>query len=522
MPIGRGRAALVAGGALLISHLPALLSPAPIQDESVYVIVARELLRGDRLYVDIIDRKPPLLYWTYAAILDLFGTHGWLALHLVGVLWVAATMAALYLAGTLVAGESAGLIAAVLYPVFQSFWEVTNLAFNGEVLMNLPVLLAFALAFRDSRSKWRPELLLAGALPALGALLKQPAAISALPLGLYLLHPGYRRARGLGIGDSIRQGALLTLGYLATFAVAGWIFQHQGTLPETVYWSVGNHDLTYGPLSPVFWSRGSRMVLIFSLCCAPLLYGAWRSVRDPSLWDWRQPERFALLAFLGVTAIGTASSGRFFDYYFIQLLPPLCLLAAPWYGRLWRERPASRPARAALASVALCALVFLAVNLAELPSRLGEPPLARYIRRHSVPDDRFYLWGPSLNYYLRADLRPASRYLGYFPLTGYIFGSPWNRDPAHEDTGDRILPGAWTNLQRDFDQHPPRYILDTEASYYPPKYPIAHFPWLRDLIASRYRLVYTAPQGRLYERRDSSAVLTTRLLTTALPARRGH
>lgn len=54
---------------------------------------------------------------------------------------------------------------------------MTNLAFNGEVKRNLPLVLGFAVAFHPGRCRWRPELFLAGAMPALDFLLKQPAGI---------------------------------------------------------------------------------------------------------------------------------------------------------------------------------------------------------------------------------------------------------------------------------------------------------------------------------------------------------
>src|SRR6266850_1900236 len=99
---------------LFITHLPALLPRSTIQDEAVYVVVARQMLRGGRLYVDVVDRKPPLLFWVYEAILRIFGPHNWVALHLVGMLWVLATMGGLYLIGRRVAGPRAGLAAALL------------------------------------------------------------------------------------------------------------------------------------------------------------------------------------------------------------------------------------------------------------------------------------------------------------------------------------------------------------------------------------------------------------------------
>ena len=41
---------------------------------------------------------------------------------------------------------------------------------------------------------------------------------------------------------------------------------------------------------------------------------------------------------LAVSAIGVAAGGRFYPHYYIQLIPPLAVLAAPYYAELWRNR----------------------------------------------------------------------------------------------------------------------------------------------------------------------------------------
>jgi 4-amino-4-deoxy-L-arabinose transferase-like glycosyltransferase len=486
---------------LLVTHLPVLFLQSTIQDEAVYVVVAREILRSGRLYIDVVDRKPPLLFWVYEQILRIFGTSNWMALHLVGLLWVLATMVGLYLIGRRVAGPRAGLVAALLYPVFQSYWEVGNLAFNGEVMMNLPLVFGFAIAFRPDGLRWRPALLLAGAMPALGSLLKQPAGIAGVPLGVYVLLRSYRHSRDLDLKHSVLHALWLTLGFVGVFAAAAMILDREGLLRDAFYWSVLDHDMPYGPLSEVFWERGGRMSLIFAACCAPLLLGAWWSIRRRAHRARENPEWIALLTWLGVALVGTAASGRFFDYYYIQLLPPLCLLAAPSLTAGWEPESQARRTHWVYAATAGCAVTFLVVNFIEAPVPIGAGEISSYIRAHSQSDDRLFVWGQYAKFYLRTGLRPATRYITYFPLTGYIFGSPWNHDPTREDTRSRILPDAWANLVRDFDQHPPRYILDTEGTQNSPKYPVSHFPVLRDLLLRSYHLVFTGSAGFLYEQR---------------------
>ena len=84
------------------------------------------------------NRKPPLLFWTYAAIFKVAGKSNWIALHCAALLWTLGTMAGLYVIGARLFDRRTGFIAALFYSVFQPWGSFKNLAFNGELLMNLP------------------------------------------------------------------------------------------------------------------------------------------------------------------------------------------------------------------------------------------------------------------------------------------------------------------------------------------------------------------------------------------------
>ncbi|PYK57507.1 MAG: hypothetical protein DME43_14985, partial [Verrucomicrobia bacterium] len=88
---------------------------------------------------------------------------------------------------------------------------------------------------------------------------------------------------------------------------------------------------------------------------------------------------------------------------------------------------------------------------------------------------------------------PACRYIATFPLTGFVFGGL----PPGIDTRNRILPGAWATLEKDFANHPPAYIVDNQAE---PgnRYPVRDFPILAKLIAERYQPVARTAEGVIY------------------------
>jgi 4-amino-4-deoxy-L-arabinose transferase-like glycosyltransferase len=489
------RRALFAAAAIVlltvVIRLPALVQPQPIDDEAVYSVVANEVVDGGRPYRDAIERKPPLLFWTYAAVFKVAGKYNWHALHALALIWTLGTMAGLYVIGTRVFDRETGFIAALFYSVFQPWAVGDNLAFNGELLMNLPIVWAWAMLLgRRYPPKWI-ELVGAGCLLCLGFLLKQPAAIAAVPLAIYLLLPGYRKAQGITLAKSLIHAAVLTLGFFSTLALVAFVLHRQRILKEAFYWTFTNHSVPY-----VFWFHGLLQTLAFGAACLPVLIGAAMALRDrAALWKTKQPERLALLGLLAASAIGAAAGGRFYSHYYIQLVPALVLLAARYYA-ISRQRWFFAP-RVTCIWLTLTVIAFSISHWVSLSGERQPSETARYLAAHSRPSDRIFIWGRSAaRVYLQAQRRPACRYVLTFPLTGFIFGE---KLPG-VDTTDRIVPGAWRHLEEDFHAHPPLYIADFYAAP-DAQYPAKNFPILAELLAKHYQLVATTEQGLIYRAR---------------------
>src|SRR5437667_155196 len=113
-----------------------------------------------------------------------------------------------------------------------------------------------------------PELFLEGALLGAAFLLKQPAAIAAVPLGIYLLLPSYRTSRSLTRTNSIIEATMLTAGFFAALGLVSIVLWKQGILHEAFYWTIADHDVPH-----VFWKKGIVNTLIFLGACLPLLFG---------------------------------------------------------------------------------------------------------------------------------------------------------------------------------------------------------------------------------------------------------
>ena len=497
---GAARAGLALLALTIVTRLPSLLNPGPIDDESVYSVVANVMLAGGTPYSDAIERKPPLLFCVYWLVFKLFGSYNWLALHVVALAWVLLTMLGLYALVRPLFDQRAGLVAALVYSALQPWVTAKNLAFNGEVLMNMPLVWAYVLVLRPPRvsgAEIRP--FAAGVLVAVASLLKQPAAIAAVPLIVYLASPEGVRPAPVWLRFARARVLAFLAGSLAVLAAATFELWRRRVLGDAFYWSVTNHTVPR-----VFWLHGFEHTALFALCAWPaiLLLATRRPLRHA--WRARSAQFYAILGWLVVSWIGAAAGGRFYPHYYIQVIPPLAALAAPCFGRAmplqagWQARWLSP--RVAGAWLALVVGVSLGVQTFQLTQLRAVPAAAGFVRAASHDRDRMFVWGQATEMYVAADRLPASRYIATFPLTGYIFGGA--TDGVSTDA--RIVPGAWANLAHDFAAHPPRFIIDAQAAT-GDAYPLHRFRLMAAFVARHYRRRAVLGDGIVYERRADAA-----------------
>ncbi len=221
---------------------------------------------------------------------------------------------------------------------------------------------------------------------------------------------------------------------------------------------------------------------------------------NDGLWADKRAERWALLGLVAASALGAAAGARFYPHYYIQLVPPLALLAAPYYASLWCRRtpPRSWFSRPVVTSawLALTVIAFSISHWQFLAWHREPSETARYLSEHSSPEDRVFIWGRSASeMYLHARRRPACRYVLTFPLTGMVFGG---KLPG-VDTRKWIVPDAWSNLEKDFRQHPPLLIAD--LSERDAQFPVKDFPILATLLAEQYEPVARTAQSVIYRKR---------------------
>jgi hypothetical protein len=519
--------ALFALGILL--RLPTFFRPLLSDDEAIYATTADALARGDLLYRDVVDHKPPLIYHVYRAgfaVLGSYNTHGAHALVVLSVLLTAAFLFAVKRQEGTVSG-SAGLAGAALFMIFSTTWhDYDALAANCELFVLAPQAMAAWLLVRNfgrPTSKARDVLihLSVGLLVGIAALFKYQGltflGVSAGMLAWPALLGRLRWSRAAVLAACQVAGSLVpAAAYLAGCAVAG-------NLDATIYWFRFNFSyLGAGLQGTTAIARGLRRTLMIGgVALVPYAFGIagaattavrvgrvarFRAHRAPPS-EFAPPSAVAVLAllWLATSAVAVSTGGRFFGHYFHLILAPLCLLAGPGLLVLWNTGRHFRVALALLCG--LPALVFFALASFARPLATAldesEPDyhdVAIRMAALTSPEERVFVWGNSPQLYVLAQRPMGSRFSFCNYVTGESPGTP--TETGRWDADGNQLPAAWGMLFADLEARRPALFVDAAAAGWDgyDKFPVTRYPRLAAYLAQHYRPVETRLGVVIYRR----------------------
>jgi hypothetical protein len=300
-------------------------------DESTYIVIADEMLRGEVYLRDVVDTKPIGIFWIYAALIKLTGGSIF-ALRAAAAAVVGLGGWGLFLAGRRATGsEQVGAAAGVVYVFICSLFTYYGVSPNTEIFFNLFTIAAVTLAVaprireggRDPAWHWP----VAGFLLGLAVIIKPFAAAEALAVGLFMVwFYGQRRAFGRMVGSG-----LLLVGFfsLPLLFVYGY-YQRLGLLDQLAFYTL---DVSAAYPVDLPWYLRLKYMGDYLLRFSPfVILGAgalvqWKKQKSSAGIRWWT---YLLLQFLLVTVV-VLLTGKRFGHYQVQLHPVLALLAACWW-----------------------------------------------------------------------------------------------------------------------------------------------------------------------------------------------
>lgn len=477
--VSRWRLPAVLAALTLLTRLPGLVSARTFNtDEATLAVGGRALLDGGSLYVDLIDRKPPLPFAAYAAALGPTGGDDLRPVRLLVAVLIALTAVVVaHEARRRWTSPAAWVAGLVVVLGASALGPADAQAANFELFALLPIAVAVAAAARG-------RAVVAGVALAVAVLCKQPAAITVVPVAWSLWRCG--RWRSVAVGGAA--GAVAALALAAPFGVGDVV--DWALLGTGGYLSVDPADLGVAAvrllatvaLAVAFW--GGAWLLVGARPGTPHPGGAPADRDDLDLW-----------LLLGASALAILAGFRFFPHYLLQLLPGVALLA----GRGAVRRPAwVRPA-AAWGVVASVVAAGLAWTHAAGPVPALQDDVAAYVARHSRPGDTVLVWGNLPEVYWLADRQPAGGFTHSEFVTGYSGGRKARRT-TDADVPDAELYRTWLARLR---RERPVLVVDTAAADERGGrwFPLAGYRGLADLLAEDYERVATIDGAPVYRLR---------------------
>ena len=354
-------------------------------DESLYVIMGRELLHGRLPYVDLVDQKPFGIFVLFGLIQLVLGKSIF-AIRLAACLFNAAGCWALWRAGNTLAGSArTGLVAGVAF----LFFSLGNhgLEANTEIFYTPLVVMAFVwLLYRPLAEAKLPSLrqcAAAGLAFGVALTFKTVVAFDGIAAAIAVLLV----VRELGGGDVraiARRWAVLAGGAILPTVLCIAFYAARGHLGEFMRYNV--HGNLMHRADNVL-SGGHLLVVLKSQILERNLL-PWLGTGIAAVLLWRKQfesrERVAVTATLGWLVLGFAGlsfTKAYYDHYFLQILPAQCLLLAIVVERALGELAAPRR-QIALSLVLLTPF-----------AQLGYLPLADGMRRamhHLVRHEKTY------------------------------------------------------------------------------------------------------------------------------------
>jgi len=299
--------------------------PTVESDAGVFLSVAGRLLRGDRLYVNVIDNKDPLFFYSHAIALDVFG---WSGPFLLDVIWVAIAAA-----GTLLllrAVSASWLVSAIGFLAYPAL--LTGAWYDA----GYSLLAALAFAPMIGYLWMRGDLVLAGALFALGFLFKVNLALvlASVPLAILVFRLTPRPV--------VSQLVKAAIGFAGVLAAAAIVLALRGELHGYLENLVDNVSYSRAVLGATGHAAGVRGHV------------------EIAAWAASQPVHFAGLAVNKALHLGV------FTLVFVLAL--LLAIRTLWPGRgasgAQAERDADDQSSRVLVALFLSATVTTAITLA--------------------------------------------------------------------------------------------------------------------------------------------------------------
>ncbi len=438
---------------LILLRLP-FLDIALERDEASYAYIGKRALEGLAPYRDFYEMKPPLLFYSYAFLIAVFG-YSTAGLHIALLVVNLLSTFFVYLISRRLMNPTAAVVAAAAYivlafnPMVSGLWLVSE-----HVLMAVALggVYAFLRGLEQPRWLWLAGILLAGAL-----LIRQVAGVFGLWAGIVLLvrHLESQTSTWKGL---LRQGGMLAAGAALPIAIVALLLSVFGVWPEFRFWMIDYPEKYMSGVSSngemdVFgfqWKRNTQTYLLYWI--AGVLGLVSLLVVEKK---WLKKSGLLVLALLAFATI--LPGKRYYGHYWLQFFPFLAMgVGAGAYAvQHWLKGRMGGAVTAVFLVISLSHLLthgenYFQVDQNQLVRKVyaGNPfdvhrQLAKYLQPRLRPEDQLLVLGSEPQFYIYTGKKSPTRHF----YTGFT---------------SRNIPEArqWQQeILADFRQSQPAYVV---------------------------------------------------------------
>ena len=391
------------------------------RDEGVYSTIGQQILRGDIPYRDAVEIKTPGILYLYAAMISLVGP-SMEGIRILTAFYSMATTCAIFWLARNIAGPVSGLWAAFFFALFSGAPRLQGSSSNSEVFMLLPAVLTICMLIAWIDSDKRRYLVFSGIFAGLTLVVKTVAAPLMLLLGLIVM---FRPSTVHRFSGRVVDAMIFGLPFIIISGLIAIYFHTHNALDDLIYWCF---TFMQRYRSPVLFSQyPAKFLLTHHLVILEHLF-LWLAGLPAMVWflySRRDIKIVLSVCYLAAAIVGVCLPGFFYPHYYIQLMPPLAILAGLGTGAVWELRGKVRfsvPAVVFISVVGYFAYDY-AFYFVYTPEEVSTHKygaqgiwfsearnIGAYINRNSTPDDSIFQWGFEPEVYFYADRKITNKY----------------------------------------------------------------------------------------------------------------
>lgn len=450
-------------------------------DEGAHAYMGWGMLQGLVPYRDMYNGKPPGIYALHALLFLLVKPTA-LNIKIFATIYTLGTTLVVYYVTRKVAGQKAGIAAALLFGIFSPGPKIEGGGVNSEVFMILPYTLAAYSLMRAVESSKPRQYFLFGLWTGLACSIKQVAGVNLFWIACYMVFRIWRANEWQAVARTLRDGMWVAVGMAASWLPFLVYFYSHQALRDLYFWQTTasfkyvadgylggpNFSLLYKQMKHVL----SENLLLWILALLGIVC-TWQKLPNGRILgsesdeaEWRPVSLILLSTWPFFSFIGIAAGGRFFAHYFIQIIPSLTITGGIGLAGLTSQIHVQqvnflrRPSSLVLAAALLGSLVLFLITEApyytsyngiQISLRQYSSPLfsvtrfiGKYLGDRTKPEDFIYVWAvnPEINFYaLRKSPTPYVMHVG-------LENIPWD---------------SYAQVLQCLHQTPPKYVVAMQS-----------------------------------------------------------